>query len=87
VFRERAVARSLRSRDGEAGLDQGPGLEPEVHASDSPEKAELREALRRALLQEPPLPFKELAAMMRALTAGRKHTPAEVLVRESRDER
>lgn len=45
------------------------------------------EALRQALAAEPPLPFDELAARMRAITAGRKHTPAEVLLRESRDER
>jgi plasmid stability protein len=31
--------------------------------------------------------FDDLAAELRALTAGRAHTPAETLLRESRDER
>jgi plasmid stability protein len=35
----------------------------------------------------PPAALLELAAELRALTAGRKHTPAEVLQREGRDER
>jgi plasmid stability protein len=35
----------------------------------------------------PSAAFLDLAAEVRALTAGRKHTPSEVLQRESRDER
>lgn len=31
--------------------------------------------------------FDELAAMLRERTAGRKHTPSEILQRESREER
>ena len=31
--------------------------------------------------------FDELAALFRDLTRGRRHTPAEILPRESRDER
>jgi plasmid stability protein len=53
-------------------------------------------ALVKRLLTAPPsrldskpssVAFLELAAEVRALTAGRKHTPSEVLQRESRDER
>lgn len=50
-------------------------------------EAEHREILRQALSSEPEGSFEELAAQMRALTAGRAHTPSEVLVREGRDER
>jgi len=50
-------------------------------------EAEHREILRQALAEEPRRSFKELAAQVRAMTAGRRHTPAEVLVREGRDER
>lgn len=51
--------------------------------------AEAREILRLALLNEPGdgARFDELAARMRALTAGRPQTPSEVLLRESREER
>jgi plasmid stability protein len=35
----------------------------------------------------PPAALLDLAAELRALTADRKHTPAEVLQREGRDER
>jgi plasmid stability protein len=37
--------------------------------------------------QAPSAALLDLAAKLRALTAGRKHTPAEVLQREGRDER
>jgi len=50
-------------------------------------EAEVREILRRALNSEADLSFDDLAAELRALTAGRHHTPAEQLLRESRDER
>jgi plasmid stability protein len=50
-------------------------------------EAEHREILRQALSSETTPSFWELAAEIRKLTEGRKHTPAEVLVRESRDER
>jgi plasmid stability protein len=50
-------------------------------------EAEHREILRQALADEPGAGFAELAARLRALTAGRRHTPAEQLQRESRDER
>jgi plasmid stability protein len=50
-------------------------------------EAEVRDILRQALSREPDLDFDTLSAELRALTAGRKHTPAEALIRESRGER
>ncbi len=50
-------------------------------------EAEARDILGRALSGEAEIDFDGLAAELRALTAGRDHTPAEDLVRESRDER
>jgi antitoxin FitA len=50
-------------------------------------EAEHREILREALSREPGEAFAEVATRMRTLTRGRKHTPAEQLQRESRDER
>jgi plasmid stability protein len=50
-------------------------------------EAEHREILRQALANEAEPDFDDLAAEFRALTRGRRHTPAEVLLREGRDER
>jgi plasmid stability protein len=51
-------------------------------------EAEVRQILRQTLAAEVEEPsFDELAAELRALTAGRPHTPAEKLQREGRDER
>ena len=50
-------------------------------------EAEVREILREALGAEAELSFDDLAAEFRALTRGRRHTPAEKLQREGRDER
>jgi plasmid stability protein len=50
-------------------------------------EAEHREILRQVLAEEPQPSFKEIAAKVRALTAGRHHTPSELLQREGRDER
>lgn len=50
-------------------------------------EAEHREILRQALAVEPGHSLEEIAARMRERTRGRHHTPAEVLLRESRDER
>ena len=50
-------------------------------------EAEHREILRQALSVEPEASFEELAAQLRKLTAERKQTPSEVLLREGRDER
>ena len=48
---------------------------------------EHREILRRALTENDRARFEALAAQMRAITAGRPHTPSEDLLREMRDER
>jgi plasmid stability protein len=50
-------------------------------------EAEHREILRQALSADIEPSFEKLAADLRRLTKGRKHTPSEVLLRESRDER
>lgn len=50
-------------------------------------EAEHREILRQALAQEDEPGFEELAAELRKLTRGRKHTPSEVILRQSRRER
>lgn len=50
-------------------------------------EAEARDILRLALDAEPIGDFETLAAELRRLTAGRKHTPSEVLLREDRDGR
>ncbi|MBV8119287.1 MAG: hypothetical protein JO081_05025 [Alphaproteobacteria bacterium] len=50
-------------------------------------EAEVRDILRLTLSSEADINFDTLAAQLRALTAGRHHTPAEDLVQEGRDER
>jgi plasmid stability protein len=50
-------------------------------------EAEVREILRQAVSGDAEIGFDDLAAELRALTAGRRHTPAEDLLRESREER
>lgn len=50
-------------------------------------EAEHREILRQALTAEPEPSFDELAAKLRAMTAERKQTPSEELLRQARDER
>ncbi|TAI61160.1 hypothetical protein [Bradyrhizobium sp. Leo170] len=50
-------------------------------------EAEHREILRQVLASEGGPDFDSLAAELRKLTASRKQTPAEVLLREGRDER
>ncbi len=50
-------------------------------------EAEVRTILHQALSSESETGFDDLAAALRHLTAGRTHTPAEVLLREGRDER
>ena len=52
--------------------------------------AELRELLRAAMSQpqqSPRAELKKLAADIRALSADRRQTPSEDLLREARDER
>jgi plasmid stability protein len=50
-------------------------------------EAEHREILRQALSADIEPAFEELSAQMRRLTAGRRQTPSEILLRESREER
>ena len=50
-------------------------------------EAEHREILRQVLSNEAEPSFDDMAAEFRALTRGRSHTPAEILLREGRDER
>ena len=50
-------------------------------------EAEHREILRQALSAEAAPNFEMLAAELRTLLAGRRHTPAEELMREGRDAR
>ncbi len=50
-------------------------------------EAEVREILRASLAGETEGGVDDLAAELRARTAGRRHTPAEVLLREARDVR
>jgi plasmid stability protein len=50
-------------------------------------EAEAQEILRCALADEPEPGFDAGAAELRALTAGRHHTPAEALLREGRRDR
>jgi plasmid stability protein len=50
-------------------------------------EAEHREILRQALASESETSFADLAAKLRAMTAGRQQTPSQQLLRESREER
>ena len=50
-------------------------------------EAEHRNILEQVLATEAEPSFDELAAQLRAKLSNRKHTPAEILLRESRDER
>lgn len=50
-------------------------------------EAEHREILHRALAGEADRSFEARAARLRSETSGRPHTPSEILLRESRDER
>lgn len=50
-------------------------------------EAEHRAILKQALESETDVSFDELGAELRALTADRRQTPSEALLREGRDER
>jgi len=50
-------------------------------------EAEHREILRQALEAEAEPSFDDLARELRRLTASRRQTPSEILLREGRDER
>ena len=62
-------------------------LQARARANGRSAEAEHREILRRALFEDDGARFEEMAAQMRALTAGRRQTPAEDLVREMREAR
>lgn len=50
-------------------------------------EAEHREILRQVLSGDNAVSFEDLAAQVRKLLEGRKHTPSELLIREDRDKR
>ncbi len=50
-------------------------------------EAEPREILRQVLAAEPEAYFDDLAAELRAMTARRRQTPSELLLRKGREER
>jgi plasmid stability protein len=50
-------------------------------------EAEHREILRQGLSEEPEASFDNLAEELRAMTARRRQTPSELLLREGREER
>ena len=62
-------------------------LKARARANGRSAEAEHRDILRRSLAQDDGARFEELAARLRALTAGRPQTPAEDLMRETRNER
>lgn len=62
-------------------------LKERARANGRSAEAEHREILRQALSADGVARFDELAAQLRALTAGRRQTPAEDLLREVRDTR
>jgi antitoxin FitA len=62
-------------------------LKERARANSRSAEAEHREILRRALSEDDGTRFEELAAQLRALTAGRRQTPSEDLLREIRDTR
>lgn len=79
------MAGSLSVRNLDDGLIAGLKRRAARHGRST--EAEVREILREVLAREAETGFDELAAELRALTAGRNHTPAEVLLRQSRHER
>jgi plasmid stability protein len=62
-------------------------LKARARANGRSAEAEHREILRQALSEDDGARFEALAAELRALTAGRRQTPAEDLLREVRDAR
>lgn len=62
-------------------------LKPRAAKHGCPAEAEAHVIPQPAVMGNDEPGFEELAARMRALTAGRAHTPTEVLQREGRDER
>jgi plasmid stability protein len=62
-------------------------LKERARANGRSAEAEHREILRQALSEDDGARFEELAAQLRALTAGRRQTPSEDLLRDIRDGR
>jgi antitoxin FitA len=85
IAEDETMARALVVR----GLDEDLVHRLKLRAARHNRSAETehREILKQALSGEPNASFKEVAEQLRALTAGRRHTPAEILLREGRDER
>lgn len=79
------MAKSLIVRNVEEGLVRR--LKLRAARNGRSMEAEHRRILEETLADDSELPFKEIAERLRALTRGRKHTPAEDLIREGRDER
>lgn len=71
----------MRRRDFTTGLLTAP-----IAVKGKATKAEFGRSLDRTLLTDG-RSFDGVAAQIRARTAGRRHTPAEILQREGRDER
>ena len=79
------MPRSLRVRNLDDDLIRRLKRRAALHGRSM--EAEHREILRQALASEIEPSFMDLAAELRALTKGRRHTPSEELLREGRDER
>lgn len=79
------MARSLLVRNVDDELVRELKLRAARHNRSA--EAEHREILKQALTGEPKQSFQEIAARIRERLRGRHHTPAEELIRESRDER
>lgn len=79
------MSRSLSVRNIDDALILGLKRRAARHGRST--EAEVREILRQAVTETDEVSFDDLAAELRKLTAGRRHTPAETLLRESRDER
>lgn len=79
------MSRNLQVRNLDDGLVRR--LKRRAARNGRSAEAEHREILRQALSAEVEPSFAELAAKLRELTRNRRHTPAELLQREGRDER
>lgn len=79
------MSRNLQVRNLDDGLVRR--LKRRAARNGRSAEAEHREILRQALSAEVEPTFAELAAKLRELTRGRRHTPAELLQREGRDGR
>ena len=83
-MKDQSVARSLHVRNLDDELVRRLKMRAAQHGRSA--EAEHREILRQALSDEGGESWEDLAARVRAMTAGRPQTASEVLQRESRDE-